>query len=45
MHKNWTDVGNVKSKTCNKKYSNDKNNINEVEAIKYDEPKKKKKKP
>lgn len=43
MHKNWTDVGNVKSKTCNKKYSNDKNNINEVEAIKYDEPKKKKK--
>ncbi|ETW51056.1 hypothetical protein PFUGPA_00604 [Plasmodium falciparum Palo Alto/Uganda] len=26
-----------------KKYSNDKNNINEVEAIKYDEPKKKKK--
>lgn len=45
MHKNWTDVGNVKSKTCNKKYSKDKNNINEVEAIKYDEPKKKKKKP
>lgn len=41
MHKNWTDVGNVKSKTCNKKYSNDKNNINEVDAIEYDEPKKK----
>lgn len=41
MHKNSTHVENVKSKTCNKKYSNDKNNINEVDAIEYDEPKKK----
>ncbi|ETW18002.1 hypothetical protein PFFVO_03106 [Plasmodium falciparum Vietnam Oak-Knoll (FVO)] len=41
LHKNSTHVENVKSKTCNKKYSNDKNNINEVDAIEYDEPKKK----
>ncbi|EUR72085.1 hypothetical protein PFBG_02752 [Plasmodium falciparum 7G8] len=41
LHKNSTEVENVKSKTYNKKYSNDKNNINEVEAIEYEEPKKK----
>ncbi|SOV10293.1 Plasmodium exported protein (hyp6), unknown function [Plasmodium sp. gorilla clade G2] len=41
LHKNKTDVETVKAKINNKKYSNDKNNINEVETIEYDEPKKK----
>ncbi|CDO64821.1 Plasmodium exported protein, unknown function [Plasmodium reichenowi] len=41
LHKNSTDVKTVKSEIYNKKYSKDKNNINEVEAIEYNEPKKK----
>ncbi|KYN93159.1 exported protein (hyp6), partial [Plasmodium gaboni] len=41
LHKNKTDVKTVKTKIYNNKYSNDKNKINEVEIIEYDEPKKK----
>ncbi|SOV20002.1 Plasmodium exported protein (hyp6), unknown function [Plasmodium sp. gorilla clade G2] len=40
LHKNTRDIKTVNSKIYNKGYSDDKNNINEVDIIEYDEPKK-----